>query len=658
MMQTTRHGAGKYFATSRDLRYCAHMANTGEGLDLLRAQVAALTARVYRLEQELSGAAAGDSPVVRADHDEATHIDDAPAAVPLALPQLEGTMLTPPLPRDPSATAIHSPLRPSPPRPPLPGAKPFAPRSPGDADLEKKIGQYWLNRIGIIAMLVGVSYFLRFAFENNWIGPSGRVAIGLLAGAGLILWSEGFRKQGHPAFSYSLKAVGIGTLYLSLWAAFQVYRLIPSSAAFLAMIVVTGATIAMAISQDAEILAVFAIAGGFATPVLLSTHQNHEVILFSYVLLLDLAILVTSIAKPWRRLLWGSAIGTVTLYCGWAGDYYSVDQRGTTVFFLLAFGALFAIVPLVNKMEKSTRFGGVSATLTLIPLINAFLVFLALYFMYSPDNLTLTLFALAFAAIYLGISAAFKWRFPDEETTALRLLHVVIAVAFITIAIPLKLDGHWITIGWLMESAVLLWFSVKTETNFIRWMAATALTLGIVRLLFFDWYRTDTLVFNARFGTYLVAIAVLAGIAIYGQQYASEREMPFVYAAIVGANLLALIALTLEANDYFNRQIVELGGFRNYANFHQMSLERSFSFSAIWLLYGAALMAVGFWRRSSFVRWQALILMALTIGKVFIVDVSQLGGGFRILSFIALGVVLLGVSFIYQRDWLKLNARE
>ena len=116
MMQTTRHGAGKYFATSRDLRYCAHMANTGEGLDLLRAQVAALTARVYRLEQELSGAAAGDSPVVRADHDEATHIDDAPAAVPLALPQLEGTMLTPPLPRDPSATAIHSPLRPSPPR--------------------------------------------------------------------------------------------------------------------------------------------------------------------------------------------------------------------------------------------------------------------------------------------------------------------------------------------------------------------------------------------------------------------------------------------------------------------------------------------------------------------------------------------------------------
>jgi uncharacterized membrane protein len=53
-----------------------------------------------------------------------------------------------------------------------------------DPDLEKKIGQYWLNRVGIVAMLVGVSYFLKLAFENNWIGPAGRIAIGLLGGIG------------------------------------------------------------------------------------------------------------------------------------------------------------------------------------------------------------------------------------------------------------------------------------------------------------------------------------------------------------------------------------------------------------------------------------------------------------------------------------------
>ena len=83
-------------------------------------------------------------------------------------------------------------------------------------DLESRIGSHWLNRIGIAAVLIGVSYFLKFAFDNNWIGPAGRVAIGLLAGIAIVVWSEGFRAKGLHAFSYSLKAVGIGMLYLSL----------------------------------------------------------------------------------------------------------------------------------------------------------------------------------------------------------------------------------------------------------------------------------------------------------------------------------------------------------------------------------------------------------------------------------------------------------
>src|ERR1700687_3224913 len=90
------------------------------------------------------------------------------------------------------------------------------------ASMEEKIGQYWLNRVGIVAMLMGVSYFLKYAFENNWIGPAGRIVVGLVAGIALILWSERFRARNYAAFSYSLKAVGIGTLYLSLWGAFQV----------------------------------------------------------------------------------------------------------------------------------------------------------------------------------------------------------------------------------------------------------------------------------------------------------------------------------------------------------------------------------------------------------------------------------------------------
>ena len=116
----------------------------------------------------------------------------------------------------------------------------------GSSDLESRIGSHWLNRIGIAAVLIGVSYFLKYAFDSGWIGPTGRVAIGLIAGIAVVLWSERFRSRGYKVFSYSLKAVGIGALYISLWAAFQVYHLMPSEVVFACMLVVTGATCAMA----------------------------------------------------------------------------------------------------------------------------------------------------------------------------------------------------------------------------------------------------------------------------------------------------------------------------------------------------------------------------------------------------------------------------
>jgi uncharacterized membrane protein len=369
---------------------------------------------------------------------------------------------------------------------------------------------------------------------------------------------------------------------------------------------------------------------------------------------LDIAILSMAVFKPWRRLLWGSFLGTIILYLGWYSNYYSQDQRTLTVCFAALFAVIFAAIPVACPYEESKRFTGPSVTLTLLPLFNAALFFLALYDMYEGETIKLTWFALALAAFYLGIAGVFKKRFPKHDTTFLHLLHVAIAIAFITIAIPLKLEGQWITITWLVESAVLLWISVRTQTNFLRYMASAALILGISRLLFYDHFQTETLFFNLRFFTYLVAIAVLGGITAFGKRYASKKEMPLIYIAAIGVNLLALIALTLEVSDYFARRMAGSGN--HFLFYHQLVVARDFSYSAIWLLYGAVLMTIGFRKRSAFIRWQALILIAFTIGKVFMYDVSQLGGSYRIVSFIALGAVLLGISFIYQRDWLKLSS--
>jgi uncharacterized membrane protein len=165
------------------------------------------------------------------------------------------------------------------------------------------------------------------------------------------------------------------------------------------------------------------------------------------------------------------------------------------------------------------------------------------------------------------------------------------------------------------------------------------------------------LFFNARFAVYILTVAVLG----YATWLASDKSIYERRAAAVGVvvlNLIALLALNLEARDYFLRQINALGPVAraaNYPLFRSIFIARDFTYSAIWLAYGAVLMWVGFWRRSAFLRWQALVLLAVTIVKVFAFDTSQLERGYRIISFIALGIVLLAVSFIYQRDWLRLS---
>jgi uncharacterized membrane protein len=607
------------------------MANPEEELEALRAQVAALTARVHNLE------------------------------VKTGVERQVYQGITPPARTAEPTTDIASKATAAPP-PRIP--RPIQPTRLETEGLEGTIGRLWFNRVGIFALLFGVAFFLKYAFENNWIGPSGRVALGLLAGIAVIIWSERFRNKGNTLFSYSLKAVGIGTLYLSLWGAYQIYHLVPSGAAFFAMIAVTASTVTLALTQDAEILAVYAMVGGFGTPVLLSTGQNHEIVLFSYVCLLDLAILTVAVFKPWRRLLWGSFAGTWILFTGWFSEYYSRDQRPVTVAFAAAFFIIFAVVPLLTPLTSSRWHTGFSVTLTVLPLVNAAAFFLSLYAMYRQETLTLTWYALALAAGYLALASGFKRRLDGEPEVVklITLLHIAIAIAFITIAIPLKLDQHWITIGWLIESAVLLAISVPAKSNFLRYFAAATLVMGIFRLLLIDDFYVTRLVFNARFATYLVAIAILAGIVAAGERFASGHEKPFVKFAGIALNLLALLALSLEAHDFFARQMTDfyrsnriLGG---YGLFQQLEFARNFSYSAIWLVYGAGLMAFGFWKRSSFVRWQALALIAFTIGKVFLFDSSSLGKGYRIVSFMALGVVLMVISYVYSRDWLKLSQRS
>ena len=610
-------------------------------LEAIRRILAELTSRISRIERKLE-------------------MDAQPQPASATATPAQLTLPVPP----PTAAAPVQPPYPLVPPPP-PSLRRAVAAQP-QPDLESRIGSHWLNRIGITALLIGISYFLKFAFDNNWIGATGRVAIGLIAGIAMVTWSERFRIKGYKAFSYSLKAVGIGALYLSLWAAFHVYSLIPSEIAFAMMLVVTAATAAMAWSQDAQILAAFALAGGFTTPLLLSTGQNREIALFSYVVLLDLATLVLVTLKPWRRLLIMSYTGTLLLYMAWYAEFYNRPQLGLTLTFATLFFAIFAIAPLVT-LQPENEIPFLAAIPAVLAFVNAGVYFLESYAMIEVvDKTYMAWFALALAAIYIVLSRQVhaRTRAPGASEI-LYFLHLAVAIGFITVAIPIRLDTHWITIGWFIEAGVLLWIGNRIQSDFLNAFALGALALGVARLLLIDNFETTQLIFNLRMATYAVAVAVLGAVAWYAAKRDDDSARTVAAISVVALNVLALIALSREVADYYNRQQVAMyhPGFRQqwrtaYEDFRHIRIERDFTYSALWMAYGAMLMMIGFARRSAFVRWQALLLIAATIAKVFIYDVSELDRGYRIVSFMVLGVLLLAISFVYQRDWLQLGKRR
>lgn len=393
-------------------------------------------------------------------------------------------------------------------------------------NLESRIGSRIFNRVGIIAVLVGVGLFLKIAFDNRWLGSVGKVTAGVVAGLGLLAWSERFHKHGYDAFSYSLKAVGAGLLYLSLWAAWSLFHLLSLPVAGAAMVVVTAGIGWLAWARDSELLAFYAAIGGSLTPVLLSDGQDHEVSLFAYLLVLNAAALLLVAARPWHRLAIAAFAATAAYETGWYAVYYTDEKSGLTVVFTALFLVLFAAVPLAADRAGEAQTSAIEATLAVLNAVFALVASVVLFASWRRAGVALVLaaFYFALAGVTLG------------EGRRLAVLHVLTANGFV-------------------------------------------LTAG--------------------------------GFAIY--------------AAFGGSS---------AADRLVSEQV---------------------SYSAWFMAFGALVLAVGFWRGWAALRWQGLIVLCISIAKVFLVDMRTLSQGYRVLSFLGLGALLLAVSFVYQKDWLSLR---
>jgi len=238
----------------------------------------------------------------------------------LRLERLEQAMRQPPTAMAaeaaaPKASRPHPAAQPSPPsRPAAVQARAELPWQPDARSLEAWIGRHGLGWVAVLLLLFATAFFLKYAFENRWIGELGRVSLGVLAGEGLCLAGLRYHRRGWHVFSQMLFAGGVVLLYLATYGAFGYYHLIPQRSAAIFLMALVAESAALAALYEAPAIALMALIGGLLTPLLLHTDVDQYRSLFAYLLFLNAGLAGLAFFKRWRAIGNVALLGTQLLF--------------------------------------------------------------------------------------------------------------------------------------------------------------------------------------------------------------------------------------------------------------------------------------------------------------------------------------------------------
>jgi uncharacterized membrane protein len=512
-------------------------------------------------------------------------------------------------------------------------------------DWESFIGRRGLGWVAVVLIVFATAFFIRYAFENNWIGPIGRVALAAAAGLALVVAGWHFdRHRDRRLFAQMLTSAGIVLLYLATYSAFGFYHLLPqrSAAPFLLIIVVE--SMLLAALYDAPAIALVAVLGGLLTPVLMRSETDQYTAFFLYLAIFDAGVVILTLRRPWPVVTTLALLGTHFLFWNWYNANYHPEKLVAALVFQAVVFVLFLVQGLAAPapLSRLARWEVLGRWL-----LNAFLGFLGFYVLLKPDyEVALGTLALLLAALYAELARRILTARPDDEDLFLTTL--AIAVGFIATAFPVQADAPWIALGWASEAWALWWFGLRVRQLPLRVLAAVLALMATIRIVFIDtWERADSPRLPVLNENALPAIAasacLLAAVATTRrlQRGLKPLERSLIAAAEVGGVLQLWLVLSVDLHAYC--QSVFGSGIGGDDRFAQMAL------SVFWAVYATAVLAVGFRLRRALLRWTALGLYGVTVAKVFLLDMAGLDEVYRILAFLVLAVLLGVAAGVYQR---------
>ena len=487
-------------------------------------------------------------------------------------------------------------------------------------DWEWLLGGNWLGRVGIVTLIIGVGFFLKLAFDNNWIGETGRVVLGVALGLALLGGGEYWRSK-YPVWAQTLTGGGIAALYLSIFAAFALYDLLPALVALGFFFLVTITASGLALRYEARAIAVLGILGGFAAPLILAERLPDQRTLLAYVVVLDLGVLALATFRNWRWFTLLGLVGSMLLFAFWLNELdpgLLLAQVGLTVIFLIFVGAttLFHVIwrRIPGPMDQA------------LMVLNAAAYFGISYgLLFDEIRPWIGAFTLALAVFYGLLGYGILMR--NRQQVHLSLFAVGIALVFLTVAVPVQLGGPWISVAWAVEAVVLIWLSFYLRMRQLRWSGMAVFLIFAAWLVLIDtpeaiWGQRDTF-FNPAIISFAFAVGatyLVAFLVWRSREKLLKWESWLFSGFLVAGNLFLTLAVPVQASGAW--------------------------IPIVWALEGVILMGLSFRLGLAELRWFSVGLFALTTLRLLAFDTLFFGEVFSASGNLEFYRPIINLSFL------------
>lgn len=437
---------------------------------------------------------------------------------------------------------------PEPRMPPPPLHKPYTAPEPQRSfleqhpDLEKFIGENLINKIGIAILVLAIGFFVKYAIDNNWVGPVGRVGIGVLCG-GILIGIAHRMRNAYTAFSSVLVGGGLAILYFTITLAYHQFHLFNQTTSFIILIVITIFSVILSLLYNKQELAVIALVGGLASPFMVSSGEANYNALFIYLVILNAGLLVIAYYKSWR-ILNATVFGLTVIVFGAVLTSLTGPSYHTGLLYASILYLMFFAINVANNVKENKAFMASDFSILLINTSLYFAVGLYLLTAMHLENMR-GLFSASLAVVNLLLSYTL-FKNKKVDTNILYLL-IGITLTFISLTAPIQLNGHYITLFWGAEAVLLYWLYLKSRiqlmklTSLVVWGAMLISLLMDWNNLYLDYSVLLPVIANKGFITTIVA--AISSYLLYVQ--IKKDETPQIYNLTIPANGYRITAFVL-----------------------------------------------------------------------------------------------------------------